>query len=72
MPKRISRPSPAQYQSDQAALEHQYRRFISQAASDQALCVLVDSIDRAVLADALDRCRAWSAWAMRFLSSTIL
>ena len=57
MPKRIPRPrtpSPAQPQSDQAALEHKYRRFISQAASDRALCDLVDSIDRAVLAQALD------------------
>ena len=54
MPKRISRPSPAQPQSEQAALEHRYRRFISQAASDRSLCALVDSIDRAVLADALD------------------
>lgn len=54
MPKRISRPSAAQGQTDQAALEHRYRRLISHAASDEALCVLVDSIDRAVLAQALD------------------
>ena len=52
MPKRISRSSPAQ--QEQMALEHRYRRLISQAASDEALCELLYSIDRAVLAQALD------------------